>query len=187
LTLRSPKDTETGAAKMRGSSAATTFARPPPASVTGAGTVRALSAHAVPAVFTSADLSCAGVHAGWRWSRRATAPATCGVAMLVPSKTANGESARAGFVEERTAPPGAAMSGLRPCVKSVGPTDEKLVTTPPRPVTCSRKSWPASIGARPPLPARCSAIRAPSKSLTISDGISSTVGTGLASPARLST
>ena len=36
------------------------------------------------AVVISADFTCAGVQFGWRSSSSAAAPATCGVAMLVP-------------------------------------------------------------------------------------------------------
>ena len=36
------------------------------------------------AVETSADLTCLTVHDGWLWRRSAAAPATSGVAMLVP-------------------------------------------------------------------------------------------------------
>ena len=61
----------------------------------------------------------------------------CGVAMLVPSKTANGEPANSGSVEERTCAPGAEMSGFSRWPKSVGPADEKLVMMPERPVWIS--------------------------------------------------
>ena len=60
---------------------------------TGASTVRAVSAQAVAAVQTSADLTWRGVQFGWRWSRSAAAPAMCGAAMLVPSNEANGPPA----------------------------------------------------------------------------------------------
>ena len=53
--------------------------------------------------------------------------------MLVPSKTANGPPAL-GSVAERIWPPGAPTSGFSRWPKAVRPAEEKLVTTPPRPV-----------------------------------------------------
>ena len=73
--------------------------------------------------------------------------------MLVPSKTANGPP-KAGMVEDRIAPPGAPTSGFRVCPKAVGPPDEKLVTTPLRPLSCCSDSRPMRAGARPLRPAR---------------------------------
>jgi hypothetical protein len=60
-----------------------------------------VSAHAGPAVETSADLICAGVHVRCSCSRRAADPATCGVAIEVPSKTAKRDALVFGRVEER--------------------------------------------------------------------------------------
>ena len=90
---------------------------------------------------------------GWRWRSSAAEPAMCGVAMLVPSKTANGEPANSGSVEERICAPGAETSGFRRCAKSVGPADEKLVITPERPVWISSTSRPIVIFACPPVDA----------------------------------
>ena len=90
LTFRSAKESDTGSVKSFGSFAATTLISPEPAVSTGAATVRAVSAQAVAALDTSADLTWMGVQPGCRCSRSAAAPATCGAAMLVPSKTANG-------------------------------------------------------------------------------------------------
>ena len=74
----------------------------------------------------------------------------CGVAMLVPSKTAKGEPANSGSVEERICPPGAEMSGFSWWPKSVGPAEEKLVITP-RPVGLDLGSrLPSVIFAWPP-------------------------------------
>src|SRR3954454_3574839 len=111
--------------------------RPAPSSVTAASFVRSVLPQAAPALDISADLTCCGDQAGCRWTSSATAPATCGAAMLVPSNTANGEPAFSGRVEERISGPGAATSGLSKCPNGVGPADEKLVTTPPRLVTMS--------------------------------------------------
>ena len=75
--------------------------------------------------------------------------------MLVPSKEANGEPPVAlRSVAERISPPGAATSGLSACPNAVGPPEEKLVTTPERPVMTSVTPGPTRIGARPPRPAR---------------------------------
>ena len=171
--------------KRTGVSAAATFASPPPARSTGASTVRAVSAQAVAAVETSADLTCAGVQPGCRWSRIATAPVTCGADMLVPSKTANGPPAPF-RVEERICPPGAARSGLSRCSNGVSPAEEKLVTTPPRPVCSSCVAWPTRMPVRPPWAARKASSRAPSRSETIPPGTASRTGITLASPERLS-
>src|SRR5205823_10940904 len=106
------------------------------------------------AVETSADFTCCADQPGCRCTSRAAAPTTCGVAMLVPSKTANGEPANSGSVDERICPPGAATSGLSRCPKSVGPADEKLVTIPLRPVLSSLNELAKRMGARPPLESR---------------------------------
>src|SRR4029453_10833097 len=59
--------------------------RPPPRARTPALVVRAVVENTSSvAVVISADLTIAGVHHGWSCSRSAAAPATCGVAMLVP-------------------------------------------------------------------------------------------------------
>ena len=121
--------------------------------MTGASTVRALSPHAAPAVETSADFTWKGVQLGCRWSSSAAAPATCGAAMLVPAKAANGPPASAD-VEERISAPGAPTSGLSRWPKAVRPAELKLVTTPLLPVTISSTPWPIRIGARPARPPR---------------------------------
>jgi hypothetical protein len=87
--------------KTLGLSAVETSIRPPPSRVTGASTVRAVFPQAGPAVEISADLTSAGDHVGWCCTNSAAAPVTCGVAMLVPSKTANGPPANSGSVELR--------------------------------------------------------------------------------------
>src|SRR5439155_2367845 len=100
-----------------------------PSSVTGASCVRAVSAKAGAAVETSAERTCGGVHEGCSWSSSAAAPATCGVAIDVPSRTAKRDGSKRGRVEERIWPPGAAMSGFRSWPNAVGPAEEELVTT----------------------------------------------------------
>ena len=61
----------------------------------------------------------------------------CGAAMLVPSNDANGPPAMA-EVAERIWPPGAPTSGFSSCPNAVSPPEEKLVTTPLRPVDMKR-------------------------------------------------
>jgi hypothetical protein len=59
--------------------------RPAPRWSTPAGTEWAVSRNtSVVAVVISADFTCAGDQSGWRSRSSAAAPATCGVAMLVP-------------------------------------------------------------------------------------------------------
>ena len=147
--LTSPNESEAGSLKMRGSSAAWTLISPAPSSSTEASFVRNVSPQAGPAVDMSADLTCAGDQLGWRSRRSAAAPETCGAAMLVPSKTANGPP-EFGSVDERIAPPGAETSGLSACSYAVGPADEKLVTIPLRPVAMSSNERPTRIVVRPP-------------------------------------
>src|SRR5690242_21040183 len=72
-------------------------------------------------VVISADLTCAGVHVGCRCSRTATAPATCGAAMLVPLSVAYPPSG----TDEATSSPGAVTSGLKFKEYGAGPSDEK--------------------------------------------------------------
>src|SRR6185437_6208142 len=106
VTSRSWNDIDAGSVNTSGFVALGRSTSPPPPSVTGASSVRAVSPHAGPAVETSADLTCCGVHAGWSWSRSAAAPATWGADMLVPSKTANGDPpVNSGNVDDRICPP----------------------------------------------------------------------------------
>ena len=76
----------------------------------------------------SADLTCATVHVGCRWSRRAAAPAVCGAAMLVPSKNRH-EPSRAG-TDESTPTPGAVTSGFSRSETGAGPPDENSAISP---------------------------------------------------------
>ena len=175
--------------KTSGSSARMTSTSPPPPSTTGASCVRAVSPHAASAVETKAERIIRGVHHGCDWSSSAAAPVTCGADMLVPSKTANGEPlpADSGGVEERICPPGAATSGLSACPKFVGAADEKLVTTPLRPVTTSAGARSARTIVRPPRCAMYARSRSPSTSAIIPAGTASWSGIAFASPKRLST
>ena len=186
VTFNSPSDTDDGSVKICGSFARATLIRPAPSSVTAASAVRSVLPHAGPEVDISADLTCCVDHVGCCWTSSAAAPATCGAAMLVPSKTANGEPWNSVSVEDRICPPGAARSGFSRWPNAVGPAPEKLVTMPLRPVAMSSVPWPIRIWMRPaePIAARRAA---PSTSAIIPDGICSWIGSGFASPKRLST
>jgi hypothetical protein len=133
----SPNESDCGSVKASGLSAPGSQASPAPSSSTDASVVRLVSENAGAAVDISADLTCFGVQPGCRCRSNATEPAMCGVAMLVPSKTANGEPANSDSVEERICAPGADTSGLSLCSNGVGPAEEKLVITPERPVAIS--------------------------------------------------
>ena len=73
---------ELGEAKKSGLSALTRSTSPPPSRSTETSWPR--SSRTGSPVWTSADLICATVQSGWRCMSRATAPETCGAAMLVP-------------------------------------------------------------------------------------------------------
>ena len=108
----SPNEIELGSAKSSGASARPTAIRPPP--------VRSGPFGSGEAVVTSAERSCAGVHVGCRLRSSATAPVTCGAAMLVPLSSDHEPSG----VDERIDEPGAATSGLSRSESGVGPADE---------------------------------------------------------------
>ena len=148
--------------------------------------MRAVSPQAAPAVATSADFNCAGVHVRCSCSSSATEPATCGVAIDVPSKEANRDASIRGSVEERIWPPGAETSGLSSCPNAVGPPEEKLVITPLRPVSSSSASRPTRMVVRPPCSDMNATRRAPSRFEIIPPGIDRLAGMPLASPSRLS-
>ncbi len=80
-------------------------------------------------VWTSADLICATVHDGCRCIRSATAPDTCGAAMLVPDIAPNGPAWFTGS-DEVIATPGAATSGFSWSDTGVGPPEEKSAIVP---------------------------------------------------------
>src|SRR5581483_3391895 len=182
-----PNDSDSGSVKICGSAASVSRARPAPSSSTDASFDRAVSPHAGPAVDISADFTWPGDQNGCSWRRSAAAPLMCGVAMLVPLKTANGAPANSGSVDERISPPGAEMSGFSSWPNGVTPPDEKIVIVPPRPVSMSSGLWPIRIVARPPVGAIAARSRAPSRSETMPAGTVSGIGIGFASPARLST
>ena len=183
----SPNESDCGSVKTSGLSAVGSQARPAPSSSTEASVVLLVSEKAGPAVDISADLTCFVVQLGCRCRSSAAEPAMCGVAMLVPSKTANGEPANSGSVEDRTCAPGAEMSGFSRWPKSVGPAEEKLVITPARPVWISSSSRPTVICAWPPVEAVASSSRFPSRSEIIAIGNPTASGIGFGSPERLST
>ena len=115
--------------------------------------VRAVSAHAGPAVDTSADLtwrasSPGGAAAGARRRRRRAAP-TCSSRR----RPRTGPAVTRGSVDDRICPPGAETSGFSRWPKAVGPADEKLVTTSAAP---GRR---ASSGVRPIRTACAAAAR----------------------------
>src|SRR5919109_3356073 len=115
------KERELGVVKMRGSAADGSHTSPPPSSGTGASCVRAVSPQAGCAVEASADLISCGVQSGWSWMSSAADPATCGVAIDVPSKTAKRDGSVFASVDERTDPPGAETSGLSKWPNGVRP------------------------------------------------------------------
>ena len=120
----------TGAAKTSGLSARGRFTTPPPArTVASSESFRSLL-HAASPVNASADFTWAGVHAGWRCRRSATAPATCGAAMLVPESVAYESPGAA----EKIDTPGALTSGLSRKESGVGPLDENDPTTSAAPL-----------------------------------------------------
>ena len=75
-------------------------------------------------VWTSADLISSTVHVGCRSLSSAAAPATCGVAMLVPLSWPQVPSL--GGRDDRIDSPGAVTSGFCCSDTGVGPADEKL-------------------------------------------------------------
>ncbi len=151
--------------------------------------MRVVSPQAGAAEVISADFTCCGVQAGCCWSSSAAAPETCGAAMLVPSKTANGAPIDSRRVEERICPPGAATSGFSLWSKFVGPAEEKLVMIPLRPVWISRGLFsPETVKVvRPPWASANARRPAPSRSEIIPPGIPSSTPMKFASPKRLST
>ena len=181
------KESDWGSVKSLGSFAFRTSASPAPSSRTDASCVRAVSPHAGPAVDISADFTCHEVQAGCCCRSSAAAPATCGVAIDVPAKTENVDPVVSGGVDESTSRPGAERSGFRRCPKSVGPADEKLVTTPLRFVGSSRTSVDTRIFTWPPLASANARSARPSRSAIIPAGTGSGIGIGFASPGRLST
>ena len=157
--------------------AAATLTRPAPSSVTGASCVCAVSPQAGPAVDISADLTCCGVQFGWSSTRSAAAPATCGAAMLVPSKTANCEPVELRQLDERICAARGGDVRLQLVAEAVGPAEEKLVTTPPRSVSIWRTAVSIGSAPRPPRRRRARAqVAAPSRSEIIPAGTAISTG-----------
>ena len=90
-----------------------------------ASTLRESPANARSPVSASADFTCAGVQDGCRWMSSATAPATCGAAMLVPDSVVYWAPGAA----ERTLTPGALTSGFSCSESGVGPLEENEAMT----------------------------------------------------------
>ena len=164
-TSTNPKPRLCGEAKTSGAMAAGRSISPPPWRVLGTPRSRPLR--------TSADFTCSGVHSGCSSSSSAAAPATCGVAMLVPERRSKAPSGAA----ERTSTPGAARSGLRASPSGVGPPAEKEAMSrssdaatviaraavpgePTEPPPSSRKSLPAATTETTPAAAALSSARA---------------------------
>jgi hypothetical protein len=122
----SPNDRLVGWVKSSGWSARGSQIIPPPSRVGGASRF-ALPKTAFP-VETSADCTWATVQPGWRCRNTAAAPATCGEAMLVPSRKRHVPSRRG--TEERIPTPGAVTSGFSFSEKGAGPPDENGAITP---------------------------------------------------------
>src|SRR5262245_58240353 len=108
-----------GVATTSGASADLRSTKPPPTRV-GITDPCWTSGRAVP---TSAPFTSSTVQSGCRWSRSATAPETCGAAMLVPDS-----SVQPPGTDESTSTPGAVTSGLRRCEMLVGPSEENEAT-----------------------------------------------------------
>src|SRR5262249_27200080 len=182
---RYPKESDCGSVKTSGLSAAPTFTRPAPSTMTDASCVNAVSAHDGPAVDMSADFICCGVHVGWRWVRSAAAPETCGAEKLVPSRTENWSPANSGSVEDKTCAPGAITSGFSACPNGVRPPAEKLVGTPAEVVGTSVVSRLKRTVTEPPEPAAALRIRAPSRSEIVPPD-SAVTNENVGSPGRFS-
>jgi hypothetical protein len=127
LRRSSPNENSDGWAKTSGWSARGSQIIPPPSRV--GGTSRPPLPWTASPVETSADLTWATVQPGWRWSSTAAPPATCGAAMLVPSRNCHVPSCAG--TDERMLTPGAVTSGLSSSETGDGPPDEKGAITPP--------------------------------------------------------
>ncbi len=112
-TVRAPpltgNEMPVGEAKSSGFSARGRLIRPPPSRSTE--TSRPPTSWTGSAVWTSADLICATVQLGRCCLSRATPPATCGLAMLVPSSGPHGPPCLFGS-DDVIATPGALTSGF---------------------------------------------------------------------------
>ena len=130
----SPNESAVGSVKTSASSACGRSMRPPP-SRSGESSVPEPAGCTGAPVDSSADLTCAGVHAGCRSFRSAAAAATCGAAMLVPLQSWF-DHWLCGSDESRSTP-GAVTSGLSWSESGVGPLDEKSAITSAGPLSPS--------------------------------------------------
>ena len=121
----SPRSTDAGTAEIGAAVAAPTETKPAPSRSVEASTAPAESENAGTAVSIRADFSWAGVHAGCCWRSSATAPATAGEAIDVPSQAANFPCGS----DDTTITPGAERSGLSRWSNGVGPDDENDAST----------------------------------------------------------
>ena len=96
--------------------------RPPPSRVGSTSPVEPAGWTGSP-VDSSADLICSTVQVGCRCLSTAAAPATCGVAMLVPLQLCSDHWLRGS--DERRSTPGAVTSGFSSSEIGVGPPEEK--------------------------------------------------------------
>ena len=141
-----PNETLVGAANTSGTSAPGRSIRPPPSRSGETSFPRLLSAETGLPVRTSADFTWAGVQVGWRCRSSATAPATCGAAMLVPSQAAQSPSRRGS--DERICTPGAATSGFSWRLIGVGPPEEKsAIRSTPMPFPSPEAATEIALGA----------------------------------------
>src|SRR5690348_5020201 len=133
--------------------------------------MRRLVLSVCPAVVISADLTSAGVHAGWACRSSAATPATCGLDMDVPDSPSNrlpwwpeGDTAAT------MSTPGAVRSGLikLPSPTIAGPTLENAATSGARGVAVDTADIDA-VGAA--VEARYALIAAPSVCPTWTVGI----------------
>ena len=122
-TTTSPNERTLGEANRSGAFARGRSISPPPSRVVGTSPVTWPSGWTGSPVCVSADFTCATVQAGCCSFNSAAAPATIGVAMLVPLSWPQSPS-RCGS-DEITLRPGALTSGLSCSETGVGPLDEK--------------------------------------------------------------
>ena len=184
----SPSESDAGSVKTCGLSARATLISPAPSSVTGASCVRSVLPHAGPAVDISADLTCCVDHVGCRWTSSAAAPATCGAAMLVPSKTANGEPANSRQRGGEDLPARRGDVRLQQMAeRRRARAEEKLVTIPLRPVSMSSSPARCESGCGPVDAHRGARARRRRRRRSCRPGSAAEAGCGFASPERLST
>jgi hypothetical protein len=163
--------------------------RPPPSRVEG-------TSFDVPDVCTgspvdsSADLISCTVHVGWRCFRSAAAPATCGVAMLVPLQSCADQVFRGS--DESRSTPGAVTSGFMSSETGDGPDDEKLAISSAGPLSPSVDAATViAFGALPgdpiePRPASLKSLPAAMTGTTPASAASSIALTTMSRPGWIS-